>query len=84
MISGIAIEVSNGAAARTRRDRKGWIMWVFDGEQWIDEGAAANESTVKIPATELPYEMFLPELQIQPVTRTREEERLPLVPLPRI
>jgi hypothetical protein len=59
-------------------------MWVFDGEQWIDEGAAGADSAVKIPVSELPYEMFLPELQIQPVTRTREEERLPLVPQPRI
>jgi hypothetical protein len=36
-------------------------MWVFDGEQWIDEGG--SEQTVN-KAEQKQFDMFLPELQV--------------------
>ncbi len=54
-------------------------MWVFDGEQWVQEGA----SGVKAPlsAEKQAWEILVPELQIIEVGNTRNEE-IPPPPFP--
>jgi hypothetical protein len=37
-------------------------MWIYDGEQWIEEGA--NENEIKRRTTPYPEEMYVPELQV--------------------
>lgn len=37
-------------------------MWIYDGEQWIEEGASENETKSE---TRMPqFDQFYPELQI--------------------
>ncbi len=57
-------------------------MWVFDGEDWIQEGASSTEQKQPRPAHEPAYDMFIvPQLQI--VERPIERERIvPVVPFP--
>ena len=43
-------------------------MWIYDGDQWIEEGASANE--IKPETQHRDYEMFYPELQVVEVTIT--------------
>ena len=54
-------------------------MWVFDGEQWTEEGGSAGQSS---QSTQKQYDMeqydmdrFLPELQVVEVVPT-----VPVVP----
>jgi hypothetical protein len=54
-------------------------MWVFDGEQWIQEGAPHAKAPV--PTQEQAWEILVPELQIIEVENTRNEE-IPPVPFP--
>ncbi len=54
-------------------------MWVFDGEQWVQEGASGAKAPV--PAPELAWEILVPQLQIIEVEITRDEE-IPPVPFP--
>jgi hypothetical protein len=54
-------------------------MWVFDGEQWVQEGAP--EVKAPVPAQEQPWEILVPELQIIEVENTRKEE-IPPFPFP--
>lgn len=35
-------------------------MWVFDGEEWTDEGGERKPDTTPRP----PYDEFVPELQV--------------------
>ena len=37
-------------------------MWIYDGDQWIEEGA--SESEIKPERTPQHEEMFYPELQV--------------------
>ena len=37
-------------------------MWVFDGEQWTEEGAV--EEKRKVETTSIPMEQFVPEMQV--------------------
>ena len=58
-------------------------MWVFDGEEWLQEGKSTNvESPREKKQPEVPYELFLPELAVYEVPFKREEERY--LPTPRI
>ncbi|HSN69349.1 MAG TPA: hypothetical protein VLV48_08900 [Thermoanaerobaculia bacterium] len=54
-------------------------MWVFDGEQWVREGAPERKAPVTPP--EQAWEILVPELQIIEVERTRPEE-IPPFPFP--
>ena len=45
-------------------------MWIYDGEQWIEEGVTENESK---PEPAMPqFDQFVPELQV-----------IEIVPLPK-
>ena len=56
-------------------------MWIYDGEQWIEEGA--SESEVKPERTPQQEEMLYPELQVVeiqiPVPRTNYVPRYPAI-----
>jgi hypothetical protein len=56
-------------------------MWVFDGEEWTDEGGG---STTAKPATAPRFDEFMPELQILEVVPLPVPRRndLPYPPLP--
>jgi hypothetical protein len=63
------------------RGWKGIFMWVYDGEQWIEE--SVTESTPKPEQTPRPEDMVLPELQVVqivpvPVPRTNHVPPFPL------
>ena len=54
-------------------------MWVFDGEQWTEEGAAGEKRNVE--TTNVPMEQFVPELQvieIVPVVTPKPQIPFPL------
>ena len=57
------------------------IMWVFDGEEWIEEGgsrdSAKNEKAMRIPISE-----FVPELQVLEIVPTPKSNPIPPFPLP--
>ncbi len=49
-------------------------MWVFDGEEWTEEGASEQKQT---PETVMRIEEFVPELQVVEIVPVR-----PNVPMP--
>ena len=54
-----------GTPARPARSGKEAPMWVFDGEQWTEEGG--SEQQTQQPAqnhNQQQFDMFLPELQV--------------------
>jgi hypothetical protein len=51
------------AGETQRRSQKGRPMWIYDGEQWIEEGANENE-TKRDRITPQHEEMYMPELQV--------------------
>ena len=58
-------------------------MWIYDGEQWIEEGANENEKSKRDRITPQNEEMYVPELQvveveIVPVPKTNNYVPFPL------
>ncbi len=59
------------AAVRPRARGDG-SMWVFDGEEWIDdEDGDSLQRKERITPPVIPIDAFLPELQVQIVTPTQ-------------
>lgn len=55
-------------------------MWIFDGEEWINEGDGRKPTP---QAPEMEPERFVPELQIVEVPVVhRREKVVPIVPTP--
>ena len=54
-------------------------MWIFDGEEWTQEGG--SEEKRKPETVTVPYDMFLPELQVIEVVQTPHKQ-IPPFPLP--
>jgi hypothetical protein len=54
-------------------------MWVFDGEEWTEEGATPEK---KAPETMLRIEEFVPELQILEIVPVPRTNKVPPFPLP--
>jgi len=55
-------------------------MWIYDGEQWIEEGAGANESK---PEPTMPqFDQFYPELQVIEIVPVPRTNYVPPFPLP--
>lgn len=55
-------------------------MWVYDGENWIDEGRGSDKSRNPEPRR-VPVDEFQPELQIVEVPVTRRENTIPPIPI---
>lgn len=59
---------------------KGARMWVFDGEQWTEEG---NEQKGKTEQQRpFPYEEMVPELQVIEIVPVPKTIPVPPFPLP--
>jgi hypothetical protein len=78
---GRALELEMDAPERRAWRRKEATMWVFDGEQWTEEGGSAEQAP---KSTQNQFDMeqydmdrFLPELQVVEVV-----EIVPAVPAP--
>ena len=54
-------------------------MWIYDGEQWIEEGV--SESEKKPDATMPQFDMFYPELQVIEIVQVPKPTHVPF-PLP--
>ena len=54
-------------------------MWVFDGEQWTEDGASEERRNVE--TTQVPIEQFVPELQVIEVVPVPRKNPVPF-PLP--
>jgi hypothetical protein len=55
-------------------------MWIYDGEQWIEEGAS-DESNAKPDTTMPQFDQFVPELQVIEIPLPRPTY-VPPFPLP--
>lgn len=55
-------------------------MWIYDGEQWIEEGV--NENATKLDRTPQPEEMYMPELQVVEIVPVPKPNYVPPFPLP--
>jgi hypothetical protein len=56
-------------------------MWVFDGEQWTEEGASEAKRNVNIDMINVRIEQFVPELQVVEVVPTPRKNPIPPYPL---
>ena len=56
-------------------------MWVFDGEQWIEEGGSEQQAS-KPEQNQMQYDMILPELQVVEVVPTVPRTHKVPFPLP--
>ena len=59
--------------------RKDAHMWIYDGEQWTEEGV--NEKQPKSDQTP-PEEMYQPELQVIEIVPVQKPTYVPPLPLP--
>ena len=59
---------------------KGPLMWVFDGEEWTDEGA--SEKPKADAGTQIPMNEFVPELQVIEIVPVKKPIPVPPFPLP--
>ncbi|HEY8130578.1 MAG TPA: hypothetical protein VII12_01690 [Thermoanaerobaculia bacterium] len=55
-------------------------MWIYDGEQWIEEGV--NEHETNPEQTPRPEVMYQPELQVIEVVPVPKTNYVPPFPLP--
>jgi len=55
-------------------------MWIYDSEQWIEEGV--NENETKRDRTPKPEEMHVPELQVVEIEIVPTPARPNYVPFP--
>jgi hypothetical protein len=56
-------------------------MWVFDGEEWIEEGGPQETSKTK-GGIKIPMNEFVPELQVLEIVPTPKSNPIPPFPLP--
>jgi hypothetical protein len=54
-------------------------MWIYDGEQWIEEGA--NDHDKKPDPNRLPEEMYQPELQVIEIVPVQKPAYVPPYPM---
>jgi len=59
-------------------------MWVFDGEEWTEEGGSSSDSssTKSETLTTLRIDELVPELQVIEIVQTPKHTRIPPFPLP--
>ena len=54
-------------------------MWVFDGEEWTEEGV--SEEKRKPETATIPFDQFMPELQVIEIVQVPKKP-VPPFPLP--
>lgn len=55
-------------------------MWVFDGEEWTEEGKS-TEAAPRLDDATPQFDMFLPELQVIEIVPVPQKDYVPF-PLP--
>ena len=55
-------------------------MWVFDGEDWTDEGGSTEKAKPEVTA--IPFDQFYPELQVIDVVQVPKPKPVPPFPRP--
>lgn len=79
--AGRPLEVLQGAG-QPAMDGKDDIMWVFDGEEWTQDGGTTTSSAPKAEATRT-FDELMPELQvIEIVPLPTKNQWIPPLPLP--
>jgi hypothetical protein len=82
--SGRPLELSEVVTLHGETDGKDSEMWVFDGDEWIQDNGGVEP--VAKPGTERPrYDQRMPELQVievEIVPRPTRERHVPLLPIP--
>jgi hypothetical protein len=79
--AGRALEIHDGVGQRADVSGKDSQMWVFDGEEWTEEGRSREEraSEASLPM----WDETMPELQvIEHIPSTTRTNTIPLPPLP--
>ena len=56
-------------------------MWVFDGEQWTEEGSE-QRSKAEQQKPQVPYGEMMPELQVIEIVQIPKSNPIPPFPLP--
>lgn len=78
---GRALEIHSVTPAISGAQRKDALMWIYDGEQWIEEGVNDNENK-RDRTTPKPEEMQVPELQVVEIVPTPAKPNYVPFPLP--
>jgi len=55
-------------------------MWIYDGEEWTEEGV--NEKQPKTDQAQRSEEMYQPELQVIEIVPVQKPNYVPPLPLP--
>ena len=76
---GKAIELLEGTPVNPAGSWKGRPMWIYDGEQWTEEGA--NEQATKPEKAPRPEEMYQPELQVIEIIPVQRPTYVPPYPM---
>jgi hypothetical protein len=77
---GRRLEILHGAPAMPERSGKDTSMWVFDGEEWKEEGGSERE--VRTEVTLPMFDQMQPELQIIEVPVSVPRTNYIPVPMP--
>ncbi len=75
---GRTLEVPIATPVNPARSQKGRHMWIYDGEQWIEEG----QKETKPDRRPRPEEMYQPELEVIEVVPVPQTNYVPPFPLP--
>jgi hypothetical protein len=76
---GRLLEITSCTPVNPARSKKGRRMWIYDGEQWIEEGATDREKKPeKMPR---PEEMYQPELQVIEIIPVQRPTYIPPYPM---
>ncbi|HUJ14529.1 MAG TPA: hypothetical protein VL284_12150 [Thermoanaerobaculia bacterium] len=76
---GKVLEITFVTPVNPARSRKGRPMWIYDGEQWIEEGV--NETVKKPETAPRPEEMYQPELQVIEIIPVQKPFYVPPYPM---
>jgi len=77
---GRALEILIVTPVNPARSQKGRPMWIYDGEEWTEEGA--NEKQPKPDSAPRLEEMYQPELQVIEVVPVPKNTNVPPLPMP--
>jgi len=57
-------------------------MWVFNGEEWVDNDAGEWSAPKKSEASRPRYDEMMPELQVIEIVRVPRNTDVPPLPMP--
>jgi hypothetical protein len=63
----------------TGQRRKDALMWIYDGEEWIEEGSKETDESERTSRSE---DEFIPEMQVIEIVPTPAHHPVPPLPMP--